>query len=77
MFLLAVYKGFIRSHLDYRYVIYDQSDLPCLIKKKKKKKKKKELAHNNVALAVSGAIKKSSKEKLYRELGFESLKERR
>ena len=68
--MLAVYKCFIRSHLEYRYVVYDQPDLSCLISKN-------ELAHSNVALAVSGAIKKGSKEKFYQELGIESLKERR
>ena len=68
--LLAVYKCFISSHLEYRYVVYDQPDLSCLISKN-------ELAHSNVALAVLGAIKKGSKEKLYQELGIESLKERR
>ena len=31
----------------------------------------------NAALAIPGAIKGSSREKLYQELGFESLQQRR
>ena len=39
--------------------------------------KKIESLQYNAALAITGAIKGSSKEKLYQELAFESLKDKR
>ena len=69
-FLLTVYKYFIRPHLDYGDVIYDQSNLSSLTNKI-------ESVQYNAALAITGAIWGTSKEKLYQELGFESLKDRR
>ena len=33
--------------------------------------------NNNAGLAIAGAVKGTSKEKVYQELGFESLQERR
>ena len=68
--LLTVYKCFIRPHLDYGDVIYDQPNLSSLTNKI-------ESVQYNVALAITGAIRGTSKEKLYQELGFESLKDRR
>ena len=60
---LTIYKSFLRPHLDYGDVIYD-------------------LAFNksvqyNAAVAIKGAIRGSSREKLYQELGLEALKSRR
>ena len=68
--LLTVYKCFIRPHLDYGDVIYDQPNLSSLTNKI-------ESVQCNAALAITGAIRETSKEKLYQELGFESLKDRR
>ena len=68
--LLTVYKCFIRPHLDYGDVIYDQPNLSSLTNKI-------ESVQYNAALAITGAIRGTSKEKLYQELGFESLKDRR
>ena len=68
--LLIVYKYFIRPHLDYGDVINDQPNLPSLANKI-------ESVQYNAALAITGAIRGTSKEKLYQELGFEFLKERR
>ena len=68
--LLWIYKSFIRPHLDYADVIYDQphNDNFC---------NKIESVQYNAALAITGAIKGSSRERLYQELGLESLRERR
>ena len=66
--LLALYKSFVRPHLDYGNVIYDQpnnSCLPDII----------ESVQYNAALVITGAIRGTSKEKLYQELRLESLKE--
>ena len=68
--LLTVYNCFIRPHLDYGDVIYHQPNLSSLTNKI-------ESVQYNAALAIAGAISETSKEKLYQELGFESLKDRR
>ena len=68
--LLTVYKCFIRPHLDYGDVIYDQPNLSSLTNKI-------ESVQYNVALAITGAIRGTSKEKLHYDLGFEFLKDRR
>ena len=68
--LLNIYKSFVRPHLDYGDVIYDQpqNDSFC---------KRIESVQYNAALAITGAIKGSSRERLYHELGLESLSDRR
>ena len=68
--LLIIHKSFIRPHLDYGDIVYDQPNKSSL-------SEKIESLQYNAALAITGAIKSSSKEKLYQERGFESLKDRR
>ena len=68
--LLTIYKSFVRSHLDYGKVIYDQPNNSCL-------SDKIECVQYNAALAITGTIRGTSKEKLYQQLGLESLKDRR
>ena len=68
--LLIIYKSFIRPHLDYGDVVYDQPNNASV-------SEKLESLQYNAALAITGAIRGSSKEKLYQELGLESLKDRR
>ena len=67
--LLTIYKSFLRPHLDYGDVIYD-----CAFNESFQNK----LDHvqYNAALAITGAIRGSSREKLYQVLGLESLKSR-
>ena len=65
--LLTIYKSFIRPHLDDGDVIYDQAYTASF-------HHKIESVQYNSALAITGAIRGTSKEKLYRELGLESLK---
>ena len=68
--LLNIYKSFIRPHLDYGDVKYNQpqNDTFC---------KMIESVQYNAALAITGAIKGSSRERFYQELGLESLSDRR
>ena len=68
--LMCIYKSFVRPHLDYADIIYDQpnNDSFC---------NKIESVQYNAALAMTGAIRGSSRERLYQELGLESLSERR
>ena len=68
--LLTIYKSFIRSHLDYADVIYDQPS-NCSFSRKI------ESIQYNAALAITGAIRGTSKEKIYQELGLEYLSSRR
>ena len=67
--LLIIYKSFIRPHLGYGDIVFDQPNNSSL-------SEKTESLQHNAALGIIGAIKSSSKEKLYQELGFESLKDR-
>ena len=64
--LLTIYKSFIRPLLDYADVIYDQTSSALFSKKIGS-------LQYNVALAITGAIKAFSHEKLYQELGLEYL----
>ena len=68
--LLTIFKSFLRPHLDYGDVIYDQSFNNTF-------HQKTESIQNNAALAIKGTIRGSSREKLYQELGLESLQQRR
>ena len=68
--LLTISKSFVRPHLDYGDVIYDQSYNNTF-------HQKMESIQYNAALAITGAIRGSSREKLYQELGLESLQQRR
>ena len=61
---------FIRPHLDYGEVIYDQPNNKRLSEKNKS-------IQYNAALAITGTIRRKLKEKLYQKLGLESLKDRR
>ena len=64
--LLTIYKSFLRPHFDYEDVIYDRAFNESF-------QNKLESFQYNVASAITGAIRGSSRE-LYQELGLESLK---
>ena len=68
--LLTIYKSFVRLHLDYSDIIYDQLKNSSL-------SDKIESFQYNAALRITGAIRVTSKKKLYQELGLESLRNRR
>ena len=56
--LLTIYESFIRPHLDYGNVVYDQPSNDAF-------SNKLETAQCNEALAITGAIKGTSRENLY------------
>ena len=61
--LITIYKLFARPHLDYGGIIYDQTfneSFHQLI----------ESIQYNAAIAITGAIRGTSSEKLYQELGL-------
>ena len=68
--LVTIYKAFIRPHLDYGDIIYDRAYNESF-------HKKLESIQYNAALAITGAIRGTSRAKLYQELGLESLQEQR
>ena len=67
--LITLYRSFIQPHLDYEDIIYDQPNNLNLCKKIG-------TCQYNTAPAITGAIRGSSKERLYQKLGFEYLSSR-
>ena len=67
---MRIYKSFIKPHLDYGDIIYDKSNNESL------KNKIKNIQYS-ACIAVTGAIQEASRERLYQELGLESLENRR
>ena len=68
--LVTIYKLFVRSHLDYGDNLYDQTFNNSF-------HERLESIQYNAALALTGTISGSSREKLYQELDFESLQKQR
>ena len=68
--LIILYKAFVCPHLDYGDIIYDQAHNASF-------HQKLESLQCNTCLAITGAIRGLSKGKIYQELGFESLQQRR
>ena len=69
-FLRTIYKTFIRGRLDYADIINGQAYNSAF-------HDKLESIQYNACLAITGAIRGTSTEKIYQELGLESLKSRR
>ena len=68
--LLTIYKCFVRTHLDYGDIIYDEAFNNSF-------HQKIESLQYNAALAITSTIRGTSREKIYQELGLESLQQRR
>ena len=68
--LITIYKSFVRPHLDYGDLIYDQPNTERFCQQI-------ESAQYNASLAIAGAIKGKPRLKLYNEIGLEPLKFRR
>ena len=68
--LITIYKSFLRPLVDYGDIIYDQPNNESFCEKL-------ESIQYNAALAITGAIQGTSRDKIYAELGLESLKARR
>ena len=61
--LITIYKTFVRHHLDYGDILYDQAHNMFFHQKLKS-------IQYNACLAITGAIWAISKETFYRELGW-------
>ena len=68
--LITVYKTFIRPHLDYGDAIHDRAF-------NESTDQRLQSIQYNSAIAIAGAIRGTSSEKLFQELGLEALKSRR
>ena len=68
--LITIYKSFICPYLDYRDILYDKAFHESFYQKI-------ESIQYNACLAITGAIRGGSREKIYQELGLESLQHRR
>ena len=68
--LITIYETFLRPLIDYGDIIYDQPQNESFCEKL-------ESVQYKAALAITGAIQDASREKIYLELGLESLKNRR
>ena len=68
--LITIYKSFARPHLDYSDIIYDQTFNESF-------HQRIESIQYNTAIAITGAIRDTSSEKLYKELGLEPLRSRK
>ena len=68
--LLAIYNAFLRPLIDYEDIIYDQPQNESFCDKI-------ESVQYKAALAMTSTIQGTSREKIYQELGLESLKSRR
>ena len=69
-FLLTIYKTFLRPIADFGDIIHDQPQNESFCDKL-------ESVQYKAALAITGAIQGTSRDKLYQELGLKSLKSRR
>ena len=67
---IIIYTSFSWPHLDYGTIIFDQLENESFCKKI-------ESVQYNAALAITAAVQGTSREKLYKELGLESLRSRR
>ena len=65
--LITIYKSFVRPHLDYGDLTYDQPDNESFCQQI-------ESIQYNASLIITGAIKGTSRVKLYNKIGLESLK---
>ena len=64
---MTIYKAFLRPLVDYGDIIYDQPQNESICNKI-------ESVQYKAALAITGAIQGTSREKIYQELALESLK---
>ena len=68
--LLTIYKSFVSPNIDYADIIYDKPLNESV-------QRKTEMVHYSAALIITGAFKGISRDKIYQQLGLESLADRR
>ena len=68
--LLTIYKSFVRPKFHYTDIIYDKSFNESL-------KTKTDMVQYKATLVITGTIEETSRDRLYQQLGLESLADRR
>ena len=68
--LLKIYKSFVRSYLNYGDIIDDKASIGSF-------QQKPGFIQHNASLAITGAIRRTSREEIYSELTLELLQHRR
>ena len=68
--LITIYKAYVRPHLDYGDIVYDYPGNTSFTQRL-------ESFQYDACLAITGCFRGTSREKLYLELGLESLSDRR
>ena len=66
-----IYTAFVRPRLDYGDILYNQAFNLSF------QQKLESIIQNRACLRITGAIRGTSREKIYQELGLESLQSRR
>ena len=69
--LIMIYTAFVRPRLDYGDILYNQAFNLSF------QQKLESIIQNRACLRITGAIRGTSREKIYQELGLESLQSRR
>ena len=67
---ITIYKAFLRPLIDYGDIVYNQPQNDSF-------SEKLEAIQYKTALVITGAIQRTSRDKIYQEVGLESLKSRR
>ena len=67
--LLTIYKAFVRPHLEYGDVVYDYRGNAYFMQKLKS-------VQYSASLAITDCFRGTSRDKLYSEIGLESLADR-
>ena len=70
--MITIYEAFVKPHLDNGDVLYDQGYNASFHQKLEKIQR-----NACVSITITGGIRHTSKEKIYQELGLESLESRR
>ena len=68
--LITIYKSFVRPNLDYGDIIYDKPFNESF-------KRNIEMVQYKAVLVIAGAVKRTSRDRLYQELGLESVADRK
>ena len=68
--LLTIHKSFVRPNLDYTDITYDK-------RFNESSKTKIDVIQYRAVLAIAGVIKSASRDRLYQEIGLESLADTR
>ena len=68
--LLRIYKSFLRSHLDHGDIVFEKPNSESFTSRL-------ERVEYTACLAITGTIQGTSRERIYKEYGLESISDKR